>query len=106
MASTAEILESILSKPPSGPHGVAYNYLIPNVRGIESLVSILQRSHLSGASAYPTQMSSSTPVSSQHNNTTEISLFAAATEAFSQTNTNCTIAESLERSRPIIDLPT
>ena len=33
-----------------------------------------------------------------------VPLFAAATEAFSQANTNCTIAESLERSKPIIEL--
>jgi len=33
---------------------------------------------------------------------TEISLFAAATETFSKTNTNCSIAESKERFKPII----
>ena len=32
----------------------------------------------------------------------EISLFAAATEAFSKANTNCSIAESLERCKPIV----
>ena len=32
----------------------------------------------------------------------EISLFCAATESFSQRNTNCSIAESLSRFRPII----
>jgi len=37
-------------------------------------------------------------------NTPEISLFAAATEAFSKANTNCSIAESLERIRPIVAL--
>ena len=34
----------------------------------------------------------------------EISLFAAATEAFSKANINCTIAESLERFQPIVSL--
>ena len=33
---------------------------------------------------------------------TEISLFAAATETFSKTNTNCSIAESVERFKAII----
>ena len=37
-------------------------------------------------------------------NMMEISLFAAATEAFSKANTNCTIAESLGRCKPIISL--
>lgn len=37
-------------------------------------------------------------------NTMEVSLFTAATEAFSKANTNCSIAESLERSRPIVSL--
>ena len=32
----------------------------------------------------------------------EISLFTAATEAFSKANTNCTIAESLKRCEPIV----
>lgn len=36
--------------------------------------------------------------------TTEVSLFAAATESFSKANTNCTIAESLERIKPIVAL--
>jgi hydroxymethylglutaryl-CoA lyase len=32
----------------------------------------------------------------------EIAVFAAASESFSQKNTNCTIAESLERIRPVV----
>ena len=34
----------------------------------------------------------------------EVSVFAAATETFSQKNTNCSIAESLERFKPVISL--
>lgn len=45
-----------------------------------------------------------TGVDSKAATTTEISLFAAATEAFSKANTNCTIAESLERIKPIVTL--
>lgn len=37
-------------------------------------------------------------------NMMEVSLFTAATEAFSRTNTNCSIAESLERCKPIVSL--
>jgi hydroxymethylglutaryl-CoA lyase len=32
----------------------------------------------------------------------EIVVFAAATEAFSQKNINCSIAESIERFRPVV----
>ena len=35
-------------------------------------------------------------------NSIEVSLFTAATETFSRKNTNCTIAESLERCKPIM----
>ena len=41
---------------------------------------------------------------STNNLSTEISLFIAATEAFSKANTNCTISESLERCKPIVAL--
>lgn len=34
---------------------------------------------------------------------TEVSVFAAASETFSQKNTNCSIAESLERFRPVAE---
>jgi hydroxymethylglutaryl-CoA lyase len=105
---------------------MAYNYLVPNIRGLENLISIFDKSRpdSDSESAYPTPpftppptesettSTTSTPTSSGNSpllspsppNTNEISLFAAATEAFSRANTNCTIAESLERSRPIITL--
>merc|ERR1711939_1097407 len=111
MASTAEILETILTDPPSAPQGIAYNYLIPNTRGLESLVKIFQAKGAKNPTAYPTPPPSPQPEQSQGQgpitstaNSTEISLFAAATEAFSQKNTNCSIAESLERSKPIMEL--
>lgn len=111
MASTAEILETLLSKPPSAPHGIAYNYLVPNVRGLENLVKIFQAKHAQNPSNYPTPPPSPSPEQSQGKdpetlsaNSTEVSLFAAATETFSQKNTNCSIAESLERCKPIMEL--
>lgn len=123
MASTSEILESVLSRPPEAPHPMAYNYLVPNIRGLETLLKIMEAAP-SGpfASSYPspppspsdkpqaiTSTQNPNEMPSQSNtspkeNTTEISLFAAATEKFSQANTNCTIAESLERCRPIVAL--
>lgn len=127
MASTAEILETVLTTPPAAPQGIAYNYLVPNVRGLETLVKIMQAKNVqnppspspsSSQSGYPTPPPSPSPsahasttdqgqapsTSTLAANTTEISLFAAATETFSQKNTNCSIAESLERCRPIMEL--
>lgn len=109
MASTAEILDSILTQPPSAPHGIAYNYLVPNIRGLETLVKIFQAKGAHNPSDYPTPPPSPSPAPDtkpevQQANSTEVSLFAAATETFSQKNTNCSIAESLERCKPIMEL--
>ena len=134
MASTAAIFEILLKKPPASPRSIAYNYLVPNQRGLDNLTKILLSEHSSpsahesnpGAkasapltstsnpnempsedpadSAYPTpppsptsdQAGPSLPVSLP-----EISLFAAATETFSQKNTNTSISNSLETCREI-----
>ncbi|KAL5003574.1 CLN3 protein-domain-containing protein [Aspergillus recurvatus] len=95
MASTAEICEHLLQTPPQSLNAIAYNYLVPNVKGLEGLIKVMNST---GASA-STAGSKTTPPT-----TTEISLFAAATEAFSKANTNCTIQESLDRIRPIVAL--
>lgn len=116
MAATSEILESLISRPPLSSHTMNYNYLVPNIRGMENMSKILQTHQKSqpSQSDYPTpppspgpeENTSTNPPSSKgiHQNRSEISLFAAATEAFSQRNTNCDIATSLERSLPIIEL--
>ena len=54
--------------------GVAYPVLVPNLRGLEAALA-------AGAD--------------------EVAVFAAASEAFSQKNINCSIAESLERFAPV-----
>jgi hydroxymethylglutaryl-CoA lyase len=56
--------------------GVRYPVLAPNVKGYDA-------ARAAGAD--------------------EVAVFVAATEAFSKRNINCTIAESLERARPIFD---
>ncbi len=56
--------------------GVAYPVLVPNLKGLEQALQV-------GA--------------------TEIAVFGAASEAFSQKNINCSIAESLERFRPVTE---
>lgn len=95
MASTAEICEHLLVSPPSSHDTIAYNYLVPNIKGLEGLVKIMDAKGVAAESVGS---------ESQSGTTTEISLFAAATEAFSKANTNCTIAESLERIKPIVSL--
>jgi len=54
--------------------GTAYPVLVPNMKGFER---------------------------AQAANVTEIALFSAASETFSQRNTNCSIAESLDRAAPV-----
>ena len=56
--------------------GVAYPVLTPNLKGFEAALA-------AGA--------------------TEVAIFGAASEAFSKRNINCSIAESLERFRPVAD---
>ena len=115
-------MENILSQPPASPHPIAYNYLIPNIRGLENLISVLDRLKPGQPEPdYPTPPSTPPPdpsdaettaatpsdspsLSAPPPNTTEISFFAAATEAFSQANTNCSIADSLARCRPVVAL--
>lgn len=95
MASTAEICSDLLTSPPQSQHTIAYNYLVPNIKGLENLVKIMDT----------TDVPAESPGSkSKPPTTTEVSLFAAATEAFSKANTNCTIDESLERIKPIVAL--
>ncbi|MEC8522769.1 MAG: hydroxymethylglutaryl-CoA lyase, partial [Pseudomonadota bacterium] len=56
--------------------GVTYAALTPNMKGYERAIEV-------GA--------------------TEVAIFAAASEAFSQKNINCSVAESIERFKPIMD---
>lgn len=56
--------------------GVAYPVLVPNLKGLEAALAV-------GAS--------------------EVAVFGAASEAFSQKNINCGVAESLERFRVVIE---
>ncbi|PLN78171.1 hypothetical protein BDW42DRAFT_175323 [Aspergillus taichungensis] len=93
MASTNEICEHLLRTPPPSTTAIAYNYLVPNVKGLEGLIRIMDDTGVSAAGGSSADKASAT---------TEISVFTAATDAFSKANTNCTIAESLERIRPIV----
>ncbi|CDS01868.1 related to hydroxymethylglutaryl-CoA lyase [Sporisorium scitamineum] len=61
---------------------ISYPVLVPNMRGLEGLQSLLAQ-YTDGSKGPPP--------------TNEISVFTAASEAFCKANTNCTITESLQR---------
>jgi hydroxymethylglutaryl-CoA lyase len=73
MADNAQVMAGILRKS-----GVRYSVLTPNVKGFEAAV------------ADPKILPD------------EIVVFGAASEAFSQKNINCSIAESIERFAPVV----
>ena len=144
MANSSEVLNHLLGHPPAAPAPIAFNFLVPNLKGLQNFLKASDTdnapitssqdptmiptpplSPTAGESGetgeqapitstqYPNEMPSDTsgrgsPIqpheSSASSNIMEVSLFTAATETFSQKNTNCTIAESLERCKPIVSL--
>ncbi|KAF5348804.1 hypothetical protein D9756_009873 [Leucocoprinus leucothites] len=80
MAGTADVLKQKTTAP-----GVHYAVLVPNHRGLDDLLSLLS--------------SSSQPQSPPL--TDEISIFTAATDAFTRANLNCSTSESLSRLSPV-----
>ena len=73
MADNAEVMAGIRRKP-----GVRYSVLTPNLQGLDAAMKPAR-------ALWPD----------------EIVVFGAASEAFSQRNINCSIAESIERFRPV-----
>lgn len=141
MANSAEVLQSLMEQPPAAPGPIAYNFLVPNLKGLENFFKArdIEKSEGAATNASPQNSSNAFPTpppspkpsddpapisSSQdpiempssisqtsdpipHSTAPyqlEVSLFTAATEAFSKANTNCTIAESLSRCEPIVSL--
>ncbi|WP_213957411.1 MULTISPECIES: hydroxymethylglutaryl-CoA lyase [unclassified Variovorax] len=74
MADNAEVMHGIQRKP-----GVRYSVLTPNMKGFEAAIAAPREE-------WPD----------------EIVVFGAASEAFSQKNINCSIAESIERFAPVV----
>jgi hydroxymethylglutaryl-CoA lyase len=72
MADNAQVMAGIRRAP-----GVRYSVLVPNMKGLEAA--------LADPAARPD----------------EVVVFAAASEAFSRRNINCSVAESIERFRPV-----
>ena len=74
MADTAAVMAAI-----ARPAGVRHSVLVPNMLGLEAALA-------GGLATRPD----------------EVVVFAAATEAFSRRNINCSIAESIERFAPVV----
>ncbi|KAF2749215.1 hydroxymethylglutaryl-CoA lyase [Sporormia fimetaria CBS 119925] len=89
MASSDEILSQILKSPPASSSPITYQFLVPNEKGLDSFLSVYNNHTTSSTS------STTTPK-------IELSIFTAATESFTRKNTNCSIAESLDRFKPIM----
>jgi len=115
MAASDQVLSSILSNPPQAPKPMTYQWLLPNVKGLDNYFKTMNASPAdSYPSPPPSRESSPAPnTSSQDPNampsskvpagqTHEVSIFMAATEAFSQKNTNCSVQESLDRFAPLM----
>lgn len=121
MAASDKILQNVLQQTPESPVPVTYQWLLPNMKGLENFFAVQESHKPSASSVYPTPppspVNESGPAlntSSEDLNATpsappgvnptrhEVSIFLAATESFSQRNTNCSIAESLERFRPLM----
>jgi hydroxymethylglutaryl-CoA lyase len=72
MADHSQVMEAVMRTRKAG---VSYPVLVPNLKGFEAALAA---------------------------GVEEIAIFAAASEAFSQKNINCSIAESLDRFVPVI----
>lgn len=105
MAASDQVLSSILANAPPSPTPTTYQWLLPNSKGLDNFMKVMATAP-SAADAYPTPPPS--PSADQSIATTtsaprhEVSIFLAATETFSQKNTNCSISESLARFAPLM----
>jgi hydroxymethylglutaryl-CoA lyase len=75
MGDNAAVMAGIVRQP-----GVRYSVLVPNMKGLDAALSAPR-------GQWPD----------------EVVVFAAASEAFSRRNINCSIAESVERFRPVVE---
>lgn len=109
MANSAEILEHVLGRMPCSSHAITYQWLLPNVKGLENFLATWQASKTKHSHNNPSPSSGAKAGGKQNISSPatrapvhEISIFTAATESFTQKNTNCSIAESLKRFEPIM----
>lgn len=77
MADGADVLAGLRALPDIQDRAVSYSALVPNLKGMEAAIEA---------------------------GVQEAVVFTAASEAFTQKNINCTIAESIERFKPVAAL--
>lgn len=77
MADSAAVFEQLNADLDNQASQVTYSALVPNTKGLERALAVGVR---------------------------EVAIFAAASETFSQRNINCSIAESFERFKPVIQM--
>lgn len=77
MADGADVLAGLQALPDLQDRTVSYSALVPNLKGMEAAIEA---------------------------GVQEAVVFTAASEAFTQKNINCTIAESIERFKPVAEL--
>ncbi len=93
MGDAAEVMAGITRKV-----GVTYPVLVPNEKGMEGFLAIAPSPQPS-----PRRGEGGAPQGAEgEGDVREIAVFSAASESFSQKNINCSIAESLERFKPVI----
>lgn len=82
MADTPQILQYLDQHPlaVANSDGITFPYLVPNLQGLQRALDL-------GTT-----------------NLKEVAIFASASEGFSKKNINCTIDESFERFRPVLEL--
>ncbi|KAF2432137.1 hydroxymethylglutaryl-CoA lyase [Tothia fuscella] len=110
MANSSDILENILHKPPESPEEIVYQFLVPNKKGLDNFLNVYNNpSPHDPLTPPPSPRADGTQSPPSHalfqnGSEVEISIFTAATETFTQKNTNCSIAESLARFAPIFEI--
>ncbi|KAI9658438.1 MAG: hypothetical protein M1829_006793 [Trizodia sp. TS-e1964] len=104
MDKSDQILKHLLKYPPKG--NISCSFLVPNLQGLEKALSVSAvRPSSTNSSLSPFNVIEPKRAlfddNKQSKQLEEISIFAAATESFSQNNTNCSIQQSLDRFIPV-----
>lgn len=131
MADADQILSTLIAQAGTENQDIVYQWLIPNLKGFSSFQTVLDspidqtspeaapalNTSSEDPNAMPAASSAADAMSRQRQSTStaagtspqssntaqhQVSIFLAATEAFSQKNTNCSIAESVDRFRPLV----
>jgi len=92
MENSSEILAQLLQRHPQRTNPITYQFLVPNAKGLDNFLSIYDK-HQTTQDPSQIHHAATQPI--------EISIFTAATETFSQKNTNCSVSESLTRFEPV-----